>query len=120
MQEIFLDVWRSNDVMTDENGEKVWIAVIARNTAVDIRRKKEKTDKNIVDIEDALYENIPSSSEDLSKIVVDDESVDLIYTQIRMLDKKYSDVLLLKYKFCHSTSEIAELLGIKEKTCIHA
>ena len=117
MQDIFFGVWSTLDVMTDEQSEKAWIAAIARNTAVNALNKKKTRDKKIMDIDDdILYENIPSFSDDPADIAVDDDSVNFIYSQIKLLDKKYSDVLLLKYKFHCSADKIAVLLGMRVKT----
>ena len=40
----------------------------------------------------------------------------LIYNSIKEMDKRYSEILLFKYKFHYSAEQIAELLDLNVKT----
>ena len=117
VQDIFIKVWQTMDTITDKNSAKAWIAVIARNVSVNILNKKKLTDKNNIDFDSAVvYKDNSLQSGNPSEITVDDDSVNFIYNSIKEMDKRYSEILLFKYKFHYSAEQIAELLDLNVKT----
>lgn len=120
MQVIFTNVWRSLDKMTDEQSTKALIAVIARNTAINEGKKYKTISKRFISIDDdIMYEVIPDMNEDSKnpvEIVVSQENIQYIYSQIKSLKKIYSEVLLLHLKFHFTPESIADSLNINIKT----
>ena len=85
--------------------------VIAKNSAIDIARHK-----------DNRYEELDDEGENIDgdgspeEVLLKNETYDIIVESLRMLDEKYRDVLMLKYREDLKEREIALLLGIPEKT----
>lgn len=117
MQEVWLNIWRTIDVITDDSSAKAWISTLAHNAAKNILDKKIVRDKRTLDIDDdILYAVTSDFGNDPIDIVASQDNIAYIYSQMRTLDKKYSDVLLLKHKFKCTPDEIANLLHINAKT----
>ena len=117
MQEVWLKIWHTIDVITDDGSAKAWISTLSHNTAKNILDKKIVKDKRILDIDDdVLYAVTPDYVEDPIDIVASRDNIEYIYQHMKKLNKKYSDVLLLKHKFKCTPDEIANLLHAKPKT----
>lgn len=117
MQEAWLNIWRTIDVITDDSSAKAWISTLAHNTAKNILDKKIVRDKKFLNIDDdILYAVTPDSADDPIDIVASKDNIEYIYQQIRTLNKKYSDALLLKHKFKCTPDENAKLLHTNPKT----
>ncbi|MDO5438343.1 MAG: sigma-70 family RNA polymerase sigma factor [bacterium] len=117
MQEVWLNIWRSIDIITDNQSAKAWISTLAHNTAKNILDKKIVKDKRFIDIDnDVLYAVTPDFEDDPVDIAASNENIEYIYRKMRELDKKYSDVLLLKHKFNCTPDEISKLLHTNPKT----
>lgn len=117
MQEAWLNIWRTIDVITDDSSAKAWISTLAHNTEKNILDKKIVRDKKFLNIDDdILYAVTPDSADDPIDIVASKDNIEYIYQQIRTLNKKYSDALLLKHKFKCTPDEIAKLLHTNPKT----
>ena len=103
--------------MEDDSSAKAWISTLAHNTAKNILDKKIVRDKKFLNIDDdILYAVTPDSADDPIDIVASKDNIEYIYQQIRTLNKKYSDALLLKHKFKCTPDEIAKLLHTNPKT----
>ena len=112
-----LNIWRTIDVITEDSSAKAWISTLAHNTAKNILDKKIVRDKKFLNIDDdILYAVTPDSADDPIDIVASKDNIEYIYQQIRTLNKKYSDALLLKHKFKCTPDEIAKLLHTNPKT----
>ncbi|MBE5040480.1 RNA polymerase sigma factor [Ructibacterium gallinarum] len=119
VQDVFLKVALSMHVIRDDVSAKAWISTIARNEALNAAKKKNMEKKHILDVEDEIaYASVPANELNSRplRIIVDEEAVDSIFADIRALDKKYSEVLLLKIKFDYDIADIAKILGIKLST----
>ena len=90
---------------------KALCGIIARNKAIDLQRQK---DNQHVD----MYDIPPSDVivDDPGEIVVDDESYDILIGSINKLDDIFKDVFCLKYYLGYKEREIADILGISQKT----
>lgn len=116
MQETWVNIWHSMEVITDNTTAKAWIAVLTRNAAINALNKNIVRDKRTLDIDDVvLYATTPDDNDPLD-IVADRDNIEYIYRQMQTLDKKYADVLLLKHKFKCSPEKIAKLLQTNIKT----
>ena len=117
MQEVWLSIWRTIDVIKDDRSAKAWISTLAHNRAKNVLDKKIVKDKRVLDIDDdILYAVTSDFSDDPIDIVASKDNIEYIYQQIRSLDKKYSETLLLKHKFKCTPDEIAKLLHTNPKT----
>ncbi len=117
VQEVFTNVWKTLDVITDDTSAKAWIATIARNTAINFLKKKASKDKRVLDIDDdIMYAVVTKEENDPADLVANADSVERIYEEMRNMDKKYADVLLLSFKFHMTPEKIAEVLQRKPKT----
>lgn len=117
MQDAWLNIWRTIDVITDDSSAKAWISTLTHNTAKSVLDKKIVKDKRVLDVDDdILYAVTPDSADDPIDIVASNDNIEYIYQQMRTLNKKYSDALLLKHKFKCTPDEIAKLLHTNPKT----
>ena len=87
-----------------------YLAVIAKNTAIDMYRKKKKIRKEEIDIEELKPKQLPRV---YIKTFADDEEK-IIISAINSLPYKYRSVLSLKFSQQKSISEISRILDISE------
>ncbi len=92
-----------HDIDSDETDRYVYVT--ARYAAIYIYNKYNKVEENL----------LPDHTE-IVDVQASDTSADDIVDAIKGLGSKYSDVLLLKYKFGYSVQEISEILGLSEDT----
>ena len=119
VQESFMKIWKSIEKLNinDKEGCKAFISVVTKNTAINKYNKDKKSASNFVEIEDTvLFATTRDDSSDPADIIVNDDTIDYIHNKIKELGDKYSDVMLLKYKYDYTPEEIAELTGINLKT----
>lgn len=117
VQDSFTNIWKTLSVITDEVSAKAWISTIVRNTAINARNKSNRYSQNILEIEDdVMYSVTPDVTCIPEEFVVSNQNVEFIYQQIKTLDKKYADILLLHYKFQFDPTMIASLLKMNPKT----
>ena len=116
VHDVFLIIYQTMSAIKNDISAKAWISTIARNTAINYLNHRIVTNKYIVEIDDEIMYSTTSDNIEPSRIVIDQDTVNNIYEEIKKSDKKYADVLLLKYKFDFDVEEIAKLLGIKPKT----
>lgn len=119
IQELFMKIWKciSRLDINDENSCKAFISVIAKNTAINKYNKDKKENSEFIDVEDGvLHATTGDSNSDPAEIIVNDANVEYIYQKIAELGEKYSDVLLLKYKYYLTPEEISKLTDINLKT----
>jgi RNA polymerase sigma-70 factor (ECF subfamily) len=87
-----------------------FIGVICQNISINMYNKSKK----VVMLED--NDNIVEEECDISLIVINKETCEMVENFIYSLDSIYRDVLLLKTQNNYSIKEIAEILDIKPKT----
>lgn len=85
---------------------------IVKNKAIDIYRKESRVNKIALDeLENNLADNLTSP---LESAIISEDYGTIIYL-IKRLDKKYKNILILKYIYRLSDLEISKLLGISPK-----
>lgn len=94
------------------NKTRSFLVIIVRNIAINIYNKRKK--ETGVFLEEIENESITDNLS-IENLVISEESYDEIVNNISKLDKKYSDVILLKYCFDYSNYEIATLLSISNE-----
>lgn len=92
-----------------------FLKIVVRNIAIDIYKKRlylNSTD----DIVDTLDDVIPAGTKEVSEIVIEKETVELIAKEIEKLPEIYRDVLLLERVYGYSREESMQLLGASYDT----
>lgn len=119
VQESFMKIWKSIDKLDVSNNEgcKAFISVVAKHTAINKYNKDKKTTSKIVEMDNAVLATIQDTgNSDPADIIANDDNIEYIYSKIKEMDEKYSDVMLLKYKYDYTPEEISILTGINLKT----
>ena len=116
LQDSFLKIYKTMGRIKSKAAEKTWIGTIVRNTAINtLNAKHDKAD--VIEFNEEWFDNMPDDVENIpAQSLVIKEGIESILTEIRKLDKKYSDILLLKYYFEFEFDEIAKLLHTPIKT----
>ena len=117
VQDVFVIIWNTLDVITDEVSAKAWISTISSNAAVNFAKKKKTAASKIINIDDDIIYSVNSDCiQDPAELVVSNDNINAIFREIKKMDKKYSDVLLLYFKFHMKPETIAGYLGRNPKT----
>ncbi len=105
VQEALLRAWKSLDALRDETSSKHWLLTIVRreNARYFERRRLETVD----------IDNLTASQAALLAEAPDDELDDL-RESIFELEDDYREPLVLQVLMGYSTSEIAEMMGLKQ------
>ena len=105
VQESLLRAWKSLDSLREDSAAKHWLLTIVRreNARYFERKRLETVDvDNLTPSQEALLAQAP------------DEQVDDVREAIYGLDDDYREPLVLQVLMGYSTSEIAELMGLKQ------
>jgi RNA polymerase sigma-70 factor (ECF subfamily) len=105
VQEALLRAWKSLDSLRDDGAAKQWLLTIVRreNARYFERRRLETVDiDNLSATQAALLAEAPN------------EELDDLRTAIFALDDDYREPLVLQVLMGYSTSEIAEMMGLKQ------
>lgn len=94
----------------DSSKTKNLFAIICSNAAKDIYKKRKK----LIEFDDT--DDVGVESVEPADIVISKDSVNRIMGVLRSLPETYRDVMLLKFAYGYSTSEIAGLLNISQET----
>jgi RNA polymerase sigma-70 factor (ECF subfamily) len=112
LQEVFLKVYKNINGYNSKYKFSSWIYRIAHNQAVSFLRKKK--DVEIVQDKD-IFDNIPSDVDIEHEFMQDLKSTE-IENLLSKLDRKYRDVLVLRYFEEMEYNEISEILHIPSGT----
>ena len=106
-----------SDKIDEDNEKKTssYMTVVCKNIAINMVRK------NIyLNIDDSMIERIEDkqnlNNTDPALIVQERESFNLLIEYIKSMDKRYTEVIVLKYYYDMENCKIAEILEIKEST----
>ncbi len=111
----FLKVGRVLDEIDLDNEEKtkMYLITVARNTAIDYYRKKQRMNEvEGINASDLLEEILDVRHPE--NIVIDHLNYQSLIQKIGELPKKYADILILFYLFDLSVKEIAIQLSLSE------
>lgn len=113
VSDTFFKLWKNSHQFAKEEGKslKSWLYSIARNTAIDIRRKNgypliSLNDENEPEPEAGVSVENQAEKKEIRKI---------LHKVIKMLGEPDSSVFLFKYFLCMKNKEIAARLKISEK-----
>lgn len=118
VQTAFLNLGKNNFKIDNVlcNKTRAFMIIITRNYAFQIYNKRKKDD--MICIDDEVFE-VPDESDLPLDIIINHEIRDEITRELGKMDCKYSDVLILKYFYDYTFSEIASLMNISEQTCTY-
>lgn len=104
----FIHVINNLEKINENNCHKTqgFLVVICRNIAYDIY--KSKTYLNKEDIMDEIID----STYDPTELIVNQETLEKIISEVKRLKPIYQDILILKYSHGCTNDEISKLLGI--------
>lgn len=113
VSETFFKLWKNSSKFSIEKGDslKSYLYSIARNTAIDIRRRNGYRLLSLSDENEAETSSDISIEEDFQK----KEISRILHEVIELLGKPDSYVFLYKYFLFMKNKEIANRLGIQEK-----
>ncbi len=114
LQEVHLLLWDNLDKLPNDNCAKSWLAIVARNLALNSLKEHRRTDAEFSD--NIFPADAAGSSPIPEDIVISRETVRMVLDEIQSMDNIYSDVLIMKYKFEYTVPEIAQALNLNEKT----
>ncbi len=103
------------------NGEqhlKWLVLLVCKNTALNMRKKslrKQSTEipMTVLASDSEVCDDLPDSAPTPEEIAVEEDTVKLMISMINRLDKKYSDVILLKYSGFNN-KDISLILSISQ------
>ncbi|MHB1150902.1 MAG: RNA polymerase sigma factor [Eubacteriales bacterium] len=93
------------------------IVIYSRSTALDIYRQKKRRSNNeihTVEREDGDEQSIIDVDTNIEKLILSNETAQIISEALLKLDSEFKDVILLKYAHGYKSSKIAELYNISE------
>jgi RNA polymerase sigma-70 factor (ECF subfamily) len=105
VQEAMLRAWKSLDALRDDTAAKQWLlTIVRRENARHFERKRLET----VDIDELTSAQAAMLAE------TDDPEIDEVRAAIFRLEDDYREPLVLQVLMGYSTSEIAELMDIRQ------
>lgn len=107
----FIKIADKLDKIDEENHKKtrVFIIIIVRNTAIDLLRKRSRTDSSLDELENIVFDK----SESIEDEIINAETFNHLLKKIGELPTAHGDLILLKYVFRLSDQELAEMMGIR-------
>jgi RNA polymerase sigma-70 factor (ECF subfamily) len=116
VQEVFVKAWKYRESFDSEKSSlKNWLFVITTNTIRDFFRKNDK--RQTVELSDDL-----ASSEDLAGEMAVDDEVSTVFSQLKKLNEREQELILLRYREDLSVQDIAKALNLNysaTKVAIH-
>ena len=112
LQEVHLLLWDNLDKLQNDGSAKSWLAIVARNLALNSVKERRHTD---AEFSDDIFSGDAAVSPP-EDIVISRETVRTVLDEMQSMDDIYSDVLIMKYKFGYTVPEISKALGLVEKT----
>lgn len=112
-QETFLKMWRNIKKYRPEENFKTWLFTIARNTAIDLMRKRKNltfSDFENDDEENAFVESLADPEPLADEIFSKNEEKSLLDNVLKNLSLPHREILLLHYNECLTFDEIGKIL----------
>jgi len=118
-QEVFVKMWKNLKKFDKKKVFKTWIFSIARNTAIDLLRKRKTLPLSAFDDEDggnAIADNLTDPAPLPDEVVEHVDTARLIKAAMEKLSENYRVVIFLRYYSDFTFRKIAELTGVSVNT----
>jgi len=112
-QEVFIKIYTSLPQYEDQ-GFKTWITRIAVNHAIDMKRKRDRRQEDILDLVE--YDTIGSEKESVETEVIINERSELVRKKLHELPVNYRNVIYDFYIAEKSYQQMAEEQNVQVKT----
>ena len=114
VQESFLKIAINISKISAANCSKTaaFIVIIIRNTAINMLKSEHLGETVPIDEVDEIVD----ISTDLLTSLITREGYEKLITELKKLDKIYSDILMLKLVYGYNTDDISEMLKIPKRT----
>ncbi|WP_059170423.1 RNA polymerase sigma factor [Bacillus sp. FJAT-27445] len=109
-QETFIKAMKNIHQLKDQNKKKTWILSIARNTAVDLKRKQ----KMISFLPKIFYESMSKDEKSHDSVLISKEKWTELQQALLQLKPHYRSVVILRVLKDLSVKETAQVLGCNE------
>ena len=112
-QEVFLKVWRNAKKVDRSKSFKSWLYTIAKNTALDLLKKKKSTPFSAFESETGrnfIVETLPSKGHQPITLAEIQEHQGMFLQAMELLSEKYQTILRMYYYEYLNFREIAERL----------
>lgn len=103
----------------DRNEIAVLVVIYTRNAALSYynQRKRRNTISTTVydeNVADDVQMEFPDESQDVQKIVINNETLHMIKAALEQLSDEQKDVILLRYYYGYRYTEMTKILGVPE------
>lgn len=112
-QEVFLKIYTSLP-QYENQGFKTWMTRIAVNHAIDVKRKRDRRQEDMLD--SAQYDTIGTERESVETEVINKERQDLVHEKLHELPTNYRNVIYDFYIAEKSYQQMAEEQDVQVKT----
>ena len=113
-QNIFMNLWARREKLPEEcRSFRSWLFTASRNAVYDWFRRQDKLRK-VVSMDTVDLSGIPAG--DMNKVMDDAELLDLLNVAVSNMPEKRKRIFELSRSKGMKNAEIAELLGVSEKT----
>lgn len=116
VSDIFYEIYKNRDSIDPEKGSlKALLCVISKRKAIDLYRKAIRQNQKLPAEE---MENEPAGGDNygVETAVINNETKNLLISEIKALGEPDSEIIIRKYYFGQSTKLIAKDLRLKENT----
>jgi RNA polymerase sigma-70 factor (ECF subfamily) len=113
-QEVFVKVWRNIKKFDQQKSFKTWIFTIAKNTAIDLLKKKKVIPFSTFEDENGynfIADNLASQSLSPAQEAEKKETAGFVSSVIQQLSLSYQKIISLRHDKDLSFQEIADFLG---------
>lgn len=112
-QEAFLEAWKKRDTLQDPSQFGSWICSIARHRALDLVRRRSRTETGRGSL---AHTEVVSDEPSVEETVLREEEKTLVWRILDGLPPNYRDVMVLYYRGNESVAAVADSLGENEPT----
>ena len=111
-QETFIKAWKKIDTYRIGENFKTWLFSVARNTAIDMLRKRRQTVFSDIETEEiSLSEIVPDSEPLADELFAKGQDTEFLNRCLEKLTPEARDILLLHYTNDFTFDQIGKILG---------
>lgn len=110
ISDVFVQVWRNPKAFNKQKGSlKSFLAIIAKNKALDVYRKLSKT--KIIEINEIIH----APDDDLLNYILEKEMCEELYTAIESLNEPDKEIIIRRYFFNEKPAYISKNISVPVK-----